>query len=412
MVPIRPWITGVGFKAAAASGAAELVERMAGKAIPPPLTRRSHAIAGEWQVAALPDEGLALPQTIPQDAVARARRATRRAPGVATAALNAVAEAWAMSGLAWAGGDRSRLAIVTTGGGTAFMAGETERLLAGGMPGAYTVSHGLDSFALSLASEVLDLRGEGMVAGAAQASGHAAVAAAARLIAGGEADAVVVLGVPQGLGPAEVAGYRAVGALAGDDGEGGVTCRPFDRSSTGFLPAEIAAALVLEHPEAGRRRGAVPLAALGGWTLRLHASSQPTPDRAAEAAVMRAALAHAGVEPGAVDLVSAHATGTAQGDNAEAGAIADVLAHAPLVLAPKGMVGHGLGSAGVAETVMAVLAMRSRIVHGNVGITSPVLDGLALAGDEGRAMTVRTVLKMGFGFGGINAALVLTEAAG
>jgi 3-oxoacyl-(acyl-carrier-protein) synthase len=412
MAAIRPWISGVGFRGAAASGSAQLVERMSGTAMPPPLTRRSHPIAGEWQVAALPDDALALPKAMPEDVAARARRATRRAPGAAIAALNAAAEAWSMSGLPWVGGDRSRFAIVTTGGGTAFMAGETERLLAGGLPSAYTVSHGLDSFVLSLASELVGLHGEGMVAGAAQASGHAAIAAAARLIGSGEADAVMVLGVPQGLCPAEVAGYRAVGALAGDDNAGGISCRPFDRSSSGFLPAEIAAALVLEHPDVGRRRGAVPLTSLAGWALRLHASSQPTPDRAAEAALMRAALAHAGMEPGAVDVVSAHATGTAQGDSAEAGAIADVLGHGPLVLAPKGLVGHGLGSAGAAETVMAVLAMQARIVHGNVGITSPVLDGLWLAGDEGRAMGVGTVLKTGFGFGGINAALVLAGANG
>lgn len=409
-MPVRPCITGIGFRGAAAGNIARLAGRMAGKAVPPPLTRRTHATAGEWMVADLPDEGLVLPPDMPEAMAATTRRAVRRAPAASIAALNAACEAWAMAALPWQGGDRTRLAIVTTGQGAAVIAGETARLAAGQAPSPYAVPHGLGSFPLSLTSEAFGICGAGLVADAGQASGLAAIMAAARLITGGEADAVLALGVPHALSPAEVAGYRVLGALAGDDGADGVTCHPFDVNSTGFLPAEIAAALILEHPDAARARGARPLATLKGWASRLHASSQPSPDRAAEAGVMRAALRHAGLLPESITLVSAHATGTPQGDRAEAGAIMDALGASPLVQAPKSLIGHGLASAGVAETVMAVLALQGRIVHGNAGLLHPVLEGVRFAGGEGHTMPVGSILKTAFGFGGINAALVLTEA--
>jgi 3-oxoacyl-[acyl-carrier-protein] synthase II len=126
---------------------------------------------------------------------------------------------------------------------------------------------------------------------------------------------------------------------------------------------------------------------------------------------MRLALDDAEVRAAEVDFVYAHASSTPVGDRAEARAIRAALGAAAghvLVSGTKGLHGHPLGASGAVETAIAALAMEAGWVPGttNLDRAEPELD-LNLVPPAGVPKKLRTVVKNAFGFGGINAALVL-----
>jgi malonyl-ACP decarboxylase len=272
---------------------------------------------------------------------------------------------------------------------------------------------GHDSYALSVVSEVLELRGEGVVTGAAQASGHLALVQAARLILSGEADVVLVLGAPTRLSALEVAGYQMLGALAPVHTRERADQNYFvlDRRSSGFVPLETAAAVVLESASHAALRGATVLAQMTGWRCAMHASSQPAPDAQAAFLVMQAALKAAQLDPAAPGFISAHATGTCAGDAAEAQAIARLFGPAVWVNAPKSILGHGMTAAGVLETVAGILQMRSGFLHACARLAEPLCAGLRHVPAGGVCTAVRSFVNNGFGFGGFNASIVFQSAA-
>lgn len=409
----RPVITGLGAWGSACRGIDALAAALRADR---PARFDTHANARGGAVACValadPDPAIEQWQASLSEAPARAlQRTLRRAPSAARASLLAAREAWARAGLSPHPHDAARCALVAAAqqAGTGVMLDAQARFDAGsGLVDPALMVIGQDSYALSLVAEVLGLRGEGAVVGAAQASGLAALIQAARLIASGEADRVLVLGVPTPLADIEIEAYRVLGALAGREADGSPACRPFDADSTGFVPAAIAAAIVLERADIAAARGGHVLARLAGWSSRLHASTLPAPDVDAEAAVMRGAITMAGLVPAQVALVSAHATGTPLGDRAEAEAIARVFGDAPLVNAPKGLFGHALPAAGVFETVCCVEQMRAGHAHANWGLAAPQLRGPRYVPPGGAAGALPAVVKNAFGFGGFNAAVALT----
>lgn len=260
-----------------------------------------------------------------------------------------------------------------------------------------------DTHAVGLISEMLGCRGPGITAGAASASGMAALVAGLDLLAAGRASRCLVVGLPADLGAADWAGLDLIGALA--DGrtrrDGGI-CRPFDADASGFVPGEMAGAVLLGPAEGASVR-------ITGSALRLDGSAQPSPSLEGELRVMREALARADIAPGDLDLISAHATSTPLGDATEADAIVELVGETALVNAPKGLIGHGLNAAGLVETVAVAAQIAGGFVHPNLHLEAPVRP-LHYAGPAAVDRPVRRVLKTGFGFGGFNAALVLEGA--
>lgn len=412
--PDAPVITGIGTWGAGGSGCAEL-EATLRRADGQPFGLRCEApMSDPWVVAAMPETAPALAAWqagLPSADAAGIQRSLRRAPPSARAALIAALEAWQHAGLARqpAGAERYAVVAAAQNVGVGLLLGAQAGFLEQpDFVDPALMIHGLDSFSASLVGEVLGLRGETALAGAAQASGLLALNQAARLLCSNEADVVLVLGVPPVLSPLEVQAYRALGALGGDPTAPAEGCRPFDRRAAGFVASETAAALVLERPGHAASRGASALAALDGWSARSHASIQPGPDLDSEVAVIGAALAMAGLDPSDIALVSAHATGTPLGDRTEAEAIARVFGDGPLVNAPKGLLGHALSAAGVLETAICVLQMRLSWAHGNRGLASPMVPGLRYVPASGHDTELPAVLKTAFGFGGFNAAVALT----
>ncbi|MBA4741455.1 MAG: hypothetical protein H2060_01945 [Azoarcus sp.] len=347
-------------------------------------------------------------EALDADAARAAHRALRRAPASAQATLLAALDAWSQAGAP--GRDCALVASAQHAGAAELLRAQPAFLADPAFVDPALMLVAQDSYAVSLVSELLGLRGAAAVVGAAQAGGLFALIDAARLLCTGEADAVLVLGVPSLPGALEAGAYRALGALADGTSDGEAGSVPFDAASTGFVPAGLAAALVLERADAASARGATPLAYLAGWATRMHASAQPSPDIDAEGVVMRGALDMAGLAPERVALVSAHATGTPLGDRVEAEAIAALFDARPWVNAPKSLFGHALSAAGVFETVCCVLQMVTGHAHGNRGLTRPQVDGPRYVPAGGVDVALPAVLKTAFGFGGFNAAVALTEA--
>ncbi|WP_419897679.1 beta-ketoacyl synthase N-terminal-like domain-containing protein [Roseomonas sp. USHLN139] len=254
-------------------------------------------------------------------------------------------------------------------------------------------------------AEAAGLHGPGLSVGAASASGNTAVAVAADLIALGRMPGCVVLAPPPDLSPVEWQALRSIGALVPP----GQACRPFDAATAGFAPGEACVALVLESLDHARARGARPRAEIAGHGQAQQARRGTAPDAASALAAMRQALAMAGIAPGQLDQINAHATGTPAGDAAEARALQQLLDGAAVPInATKSLTGHAIQGAALVELAAVILQMEHSFLHGTAGLSSPIVGDLRLVGPEGIARhESRWALSAAHGFGGLATAVVL-----
>jgi 3-oxoacyl-[acyl-carrier-protein] synthase II len=194
--------------------------------------------------------------------------------------------------------------------------------------------------------------------------------------------------------------------------------RPYDKNRDGFVLGEGSVVFVLEEYEQAVRRGARIYAELRGYGASADAYhlSSLAPGAEGSARAMRMALDRAGLKPGEIDYVSAHATSTPGGDGEEAAAIAGVFAENKTSLhvsGVKSMTGHLLGGAGAMGLFAAVLAIRDGIVPPTINL-SEIDPGCAATGLNFTPNTavrkpVRAALANSFGFGGTNASLVVSR---
>ena len=191
------------------------------------------------------------------------------------------------------------------------------------------------------------------------------------------------------------------------------TPRPFDRNRDGVVCGGGAGLLVLESYESARARGARIYAEILGFGHVNDSTHIANPHEASMARAMANALAEAGVAPGDIDYVNAHATGTELGDAAEAHAIARVVGSATPVSSFKGHFGHTLGAAGSLETIvlLEMLARQEVIPTLNLEDPDPQCAVVQLPRQtEKRGLSV--VLKNSFALGGVNVALVMRRGEG
>lgn len=248
------------------------------------------------------------------------------------------------------------------------------------------------------------------------ASSAVAIGEGFRALRDGYLDRALAGGAEAQLNDGSLAAWESLGALATEhrDGPEG-SSRPFDAERSGFVLGEGAAILVLETEEAMRARGGRPYAEVLGYGAAsdAHSLTEPHPDGQIRA--MRAALADARLEPGAIGHVNAHATGTLAGDRVEVMALKEVFgAHAPAlaVSATKSMHGHLVGAAGALEALLTVMALSRRLVPPTANLThpDPACD-LDFVRGVGRDLPdLRYALSNSFAFGGSNAALVFGRA--
>jgi len=218
-------------------------------------------------------------------------------------------------------------------------------------------------------------------------------------------------------GVAIAGGYDALAELifAGFDSILAATptrCRPFDAGRDGMVLGEGAAVLVLESFDRARGRGAEILAEVRGYgeSIDILHMTQPNPEATGAIASMRMACRAAGISPESIDYVNAHGTATPQNDSMESLAIRRLMPEhggEVYVGSTKPITGHTLGAAGAIEAVISILALQQQRVPPNLHYETP--DPACPLRIPGAAVPARleTILSNSFGFGGLNASLVL-----
>ena len=224
---------------------------------------------------------------------------------------------------------------------------------------------------------------------------------------------MVAGGTEAALNELVMAGFASMQALSKRNEAPAQASRPFDRGRDGFVLGEGAAMLVLEAEEQARARGARIRATLTGYAASSDAAHMAAPDVESGGAVrcMEAALADADLSAADVDHINAHATSTPAGDEVEVASLRKVFgSHTDRipVSATKGMTGHLLGAAGAVEAVLCVRALEEGLLPPTINLDDPdpacALDHVA---GKARPAEIRVALSNSFGFGGVNAALVL-----
>ncbi|MDN5506819.1 MAG: beta-ketoacyl-ACP synthase II [Comamonas sp.] len=240
-----------------------------------------------------------------------------------------------------------------------------------------------------------------------------AIGDAARLIRNDEADMALCGGSEATIDRVALGSFAAAKAVTTFCGDPAKASRPFDQARDGFVMAEGAGLLVLEALDHALARGAKPLAEVVGYGTSAdayHVTSGPE-DGSGAARSMRAALRQAQLQARDIQHLNAHATSTPVGDQGELAAIRQVFGAgpSPSITATKSAVGHMLGAAGGAAAIFTVLAMRDQIVPPvlNLEHPDPLAEGLDLIAGRARAHAIEHAMLNGFGFGGVNASLVL-----
>jgi 3-oxoacyl-[acyl-carrier-protein] synthase II len=248
------------------------------------------------------------------------------------------------------------------------------------------------------------------------ASGAMAIGDAFRQVRDGYADVMVCGGAEAPLAPLCFGAFALIRAMSARNDEPERASRPFDRERDGFVMGEGSVVLVLEERARAVARGAPVYAEVLGYGTTndgFHMTA-PRPDGAQAARCMRLALADAGVEPHEVDYVNAHGSSTPLNDSTETLAIKQVLgdhAYRIPVSGTKGYYGHALGASGAFEAAICALAIHREWLPPTVNLqTADDACDLDYIPNCGRAARVDRVLSNSFGFGGINASLVLGRA--
>ena len=257
----------------------------------------------------------------------------------------------------------------------------------------------------------VDARGPLVVPSVACASGNVAIDAALALIRSGRCD-VVLAGGADALHDFVIQGFACLKAL---DAE---LCRPFDGSRRGLNLGEAAAFLVIEAEPHARARGARIRAFVDGSGVAADAVHMTGPDREGRGAAraMQAALVDASQDASAVGFVSAHGTATVFNDLMEGHALRHVFgerAGTVPVNSIKGALGHTLGAAAALEAIVCVRTLETGRIAPTAGLTAmdPQIE-LDVVHGAPRVADVRVALSTSSGFGGTNAAVVLTRANG
>ena len=246
-------------------------------------------------------------------------------------------------------------------------------------------------------------------------TGAHAVGDAARLIQNGYADAMICGGSEASITPLGIAGFAAMRALSTRNDEPALASRPWDVDRDGFVVGEGAGILMLEELEHAKRRDARVLAEFAGYGMSAdaHHLSAPPEDGNGVARAMIAALTDAGLEPGEIQYLNAHATSTPLGDQAEAAAIERVFGrNAPglAISSTKSMTGHLLGGAGALEAGLTILALRDQMAPPTINLHQPDPgNGLNLVPNQAQPIVMRHAMTNSFGFGGTNASLIFRQ---
>jgi 3-oxoacyl-[acyl-carrier-protein] synthase II len=321
-------------------------------------------------------------------------------------------------------------------------ASETERertgtIIASGVGGFLTIMHAADttwtkgtrrlspftvpSFLVNMAAGQVSIRhgfkgplGAPVTACAASVQ---AIGDAVRIIGTGEADVVLAGGAEACIDRVSLGAFAAARALStGFNDTPERASRPFDRRRDGFVMGEGAAMLVVEALDHAQARGARPIAEIVGYGTTAdayHMTAGPE-DAGGTRRAMEGALRQAGIPADAIGYINAHATSTQVGDAGEILAVGHVFGrHRVPISSTKSATGHLLGATGALEAVFTIQALRDGTLPPTLNLEEPdeSFGDFDLIGPQARKAPIEYAMSNGFGFGGVNASIVLRKWA-
>ncbi len=248
------------------------------------------------------------------------------------------------------------------------------------------------------------------------ASGASAIQLGVESVRRGERPAALCVGTDGSINSESLIRFALLSALSTKNDPPEQAAKPFSRNRDGFVMAEGAAALVLEHPDRAKARGATILGyILGcGEAADTFHRTRSNPDGGAIIRSMAGAIADAGLEPADIGYINAHGTGTPENDKMECLGISEVFGAGRdrlAVSSNKSMIGHTLTAAGAVEAVATVQALREGVLPPTINYREPDPNiELDVVPNEARAQPVEFALSNSFGFGGQNVSLVLAAA--
>nr|WP_275690364.1 beta-ketoacyl-ACP synthase II [Photobacterium alginatilyticum] len=259
------------------------------------------------------------------------------------------------------------------------------------------------------------LRGPNIAISTACTTGLHNIGHAARMIAYGDADAMLAGGAEKASTPLGMGGFAAAKALSTRNDDPQAASRPWDKDRDGFVLGDGAGMMVLEEYEHAKARGAKIYAELVGFGMSGDAyhMTSPSADGSGGALAMEAAIRDAGINAEEIGYVNAHGTSTPAGDVAETlgikramGAAADKV----LVSSTKSMTGHLLGAAGSVESIITAMTLVDQVVPPTINLDNPD-EGCDLdyVPGEARQVNLEYALCNSFGFGGTNGSLLFKK---
>jgi len=259
------------------------------------------------------------------------------------------------------------------------------------------------------------LQGPNLAVVTACTTGTHNIGLGARLIAAGDADAMLVGGAEMATTPVGLGGFAAARALSKRNDDPEAASRPWDKDRDGFVLGDGAGVIMLEEYESAKARGAHIYAELIGFGMSgdaYHMTLPPEDGRGA-AAAMRNAVNDAGVATDSINYINAHGTSTPAGDGAESLAVETVMgadAAQVAVSSTKSMIGHLLGAAGAVEAIFSILAIRDQVAPPTINLDNPSDDcRLNYVPHTAQEMKIQCALSNSFGFGGTNGSLLFTK---
>ncbi len=315
--------------------------------------------------------------------------------------------------------DRVGSTMGTALGGIAYAEGQLANFLEGGLRAvdatlALAVFGGASSCNIAIE---MGATGPNSTNAMSCASGTVAIGDSFRLIRDGYADVMITGGAEAPLAPLCFGAFALIRSMSTRNDDPQTASRPFDRDRDGFVMAEGSAVLILEEFSRAKARGARIYAEIIGYGTSNDAyhMTAPRPDGSQAARCMRMALDDAHIAPHEIEYLNTHGSSTPLNDSTETLAIKTVFgehANRMAVSGTKGYYGHALGASGAIEAAICSLALQNEWLPPtvNLAVADEACDLNFLPGN-GMQARVEHVLSNSFGFGGINASLVMRRAA-
>jgi 3-oxoacyl-[acyl-carrier-protein] synthase II len=311
--------------------------------------------------------------------------------------------------------DRVAVQMGSALGGGAFAEAQLANLVTGGIRAvdprvALTTFQGAASCAVAIE---FGFTGPNSTNAMSCASGTIAIGEGFRLIRDGTVDVAVVGGVEAPLAPLCYGAFSLIRAMSTRNDDPERACRPFDSTRDGFVMGEGACVLVLERWDHAVARGAHIYAELAGYGTTNDAfhMAAPRPDGSQAARAMKLALRSAGMAADDVDYISPHGSSTPLNDSTETQAIKQVFgerSYSIPISASKPYHAHALGASGAMEAAICCLALNRRWLPPTLNLDASAEDcDLDYVANAGRDAQPTVALSNSFGFGGINASIVL-----